>query len=812
MMKKMKMKRNNHGFTMAELLIVVAITVILMGVAFVGVQNYQRSMTRLEDDTIAKEIFIAAQNHLTTAQSQGYLQLGSSNNNVVKELGTLGTNSADTHEERYFLYSSVDKYSSDPQKAESVLDLMLPFGAIDETVRAGGTYIIRYQPATGQVLDVFYSRPAKSSMLTVSGVNLAASDYSTLMDTCRGDSSAARKNRESFGVVGWYGGGEGIPIGTHLEPPELKIHNEDTLWVEVTDTNGGEGSLKLIVTGAISGAQTSFDLRNISSSRVENGSVTLDDITRSGFHFADLGSENDKHFIPGEDVIVEAIAYNNAVLSNVASSGQKTTNSLFADISKQSVTEGGKTTTDYTAVIENFRHFENLDKTVSKFEHDKCYKDKDGTVETINKAEQVKDLLWKGEDAGDVKSFLGVFDGSAQIYAAGEAGGESTAITKKDCLCPVDLDYKLTYDGKSHKVSLVDVEHTAAAGLFGNVSIAGSQIENLELIDFDIKASSGNAGALVGKIEGTDSEKSTISNVLAYHTAKTDAYKTASVTASSGNVGGLIGSATNCEVTKCAAALVVSGSANAGGLIGATTGGEVKASFSGGHTYSGNPKYTGTTAPDPARTPNAVRYYDENNNPIYNVNASSGNAGGLIGNAGNTEISNSYSTCSAKGATAGGFVGTGTGKMTNCYCTGLVEGTNAKGAFTGASTANAEKCKYFEIINEVPKDNDKSKGYEYLPPLQKTGDEENAGTHNEITAFDDAVETYEAFCGGKDAWKKAEPYDNALKQFYHDDENKPLYNLKTVKQLGASVSNSDFVATHYGDWPAPEEFVFNETP
>ena len=287
---------------MAELLIVVAITVILMGVAFVGVQNYQRSMTRLEDDTIAKEIFIAAQNHLTTAQSQGYLQLGSSKDNVEKkEFGTVGTNSADTHEERYFLYSSVYKYSSNPQKAESVLDLMLPFGAIDETVRAGGTYIIRYQPATGQVLDVFYSRPAKSSMLTVSGVNLAASDYSTLMDTCRGDSSANRKNRESFraGVVGWYGGGEGIPIGTHLEPPELKIHNEDTLWVEVTDTNGGKGSLKLIVTGAISGAQTSFDLRNISS-RVENGSVTLDDITRSGFHFADLGSENDKHCIPGD--------------------------------------------------------------------------------------------------------------------------------------------------------------------------------------------------------------------------------------------------------------------------------------------------------------------------------------------------------------------------------------------------------------------------------------------------------------------------------------------------------------------------------
>ena len=795
MMKKMKMKRNNHGFTMAELLIVVAITVILMGVAFVGVQNYQRSMTRLEDDTIAKEIFIAAQNHLTSAQSQGYLQLGTKAEKMVKELGTLGTNSADTHEERYFLYSSVDKYSSDPQKAESVLDLMLPFGAIDETVRAGGTYIIRYQPATGQVLDVFYSRPAKSSMLTVSGVNLAASDYSTLMDTCRGDSSAAKQNRESFGVVGWYGGGEGIPIGTHLEPPELKIHNEDTLWVEVTDTNGGKGSLKLIVTGAISGAQTSFDLRNISS-RVENGSVTLDDITRSGFHFADLGSENDKHFIPGEDVIVEAIAYNNAELSNIASSGKKTTNSLFANL--RGKTEAG--VVKHTAGITSFRHLENLDAHISKLEkHD----NNDTNEDTKNKLNVVGATQTANIDWNKFRNNPKISSRDIVPYEGNDQ--------QNDCYLPVTPrtyggsaynTFPLVYDGGTHSVSNVKVNFGGNAGMFGEL-MNRSAVSNLKLIDFNVTGTT-SAAALVGTATGT-----TVTNVITYHTEKEDAYKTATVTASSGSAGGLIGSMSGGKVEKCGAALVVSGSTNAGGLIGSTTGGEVKASYSGGHTYSGNPNYTGTTAPDPARTPNAVRYYDENNNPIYNVNASSGNAGGLIGNAGNTEISNSYSTCSAKGATAGGFVGTGTGKMTNCYCTGLVEGTNAKGAFTGASTANAEKCKYFEIINEVPKDNDKSKGYEYLPPLQKTGDEENAGTHNEITAFDDAVETYEAFCGGKDAWQKAEPYDNALKQFYHDDENKPLYNLKTVKQLGASVSNSDFVATHYGDWPAPEEFVFN---
>ena len=46
----MTKKRNNGGFTLAEMLIVVAIIIILMGVAFVAVQNHQRSMTRLEFD------------------------------------------------------------------------------------------------------------------------------------------------------------------------------------------------------------------------------------------------------------------------------------------------------------------------------------------------------------------------------------------------------------------------------------------------------------------------------------------------------------------------------------------------------------------------------------------------------------------------------------------------------------------------------------------------------------------------------------------------------------------------------------------
>ena len=50
-------------------------------------------------------------------------------------------------------------------------------------------------------------------------------------------------------------------------------------------------------------------------------------------------------------------------------------------------------------------------------------------------------------------------------------------------------------------------------------------------------------------------------------------------------------------------------------------------------------------------------------------------------------------------------------------------------------------------------------------------------------------------------------------------DNKPVakYNLKTVEQLGddnvvteaTDKVPADFVAVHYGDWPAPEILVIN---
>ena len=59
------------GFTLAETIAVVAIIAILVAIGVVAAVKYRRGLHQLEMDGTAKEIFVAAQNHLTMAESQG---------------------------------------------------------------------------------------------------------------------------------------------------------------------------------------------------------------------------------------------------------------------------------------------------------------------------------------------------------------------------------------------------------------------------------------------------------------------------------------------------------------------------------------------------------------------------------------------------------------------------------------------------------------------------------------------------------------------------------------------------------------------
>lgn len=629
----MKQKRNK-GFTMAEMLAVVALILILAAVAAVAVYRYRRAMRQLEYDAVAKEIFIVAQNHLTMADNQGLL--GEAGRNP-------GTKDGAEEDVWYFVYPDTDPDDTDHP---SVLGLMLPFGAVDETVRLGGSYVIRYQKGSARILDVFYSAPGDQTGLLgglgCSFSGLTGDAYTTLKGYGGNDNKEQRKHYAGTdnddAVIGWYGG-EGLGPAKTLLAPTIRIINAERLWVEVTNPNVGKAdfdyNLQLIVTEKGNKAHRKAIPLDTSTAVV---SYVLDDITTPGKHFADQFSG----FTPGADIEIKAVAFSSDVLANIAESPMLTDNSLFASVDA-----------DGTVNIANIRHLENLDGAVSGF--NSGYESK--------KAKQITDLSWT-----DFKTKIG----SDPLSVCTISGSK----TKGNRYHPIKLDYKLDYDGQMHSISDIEIDTEGKAGVFAENTTTGTSIGNLELIDFNI-INGAESGALIGTAKGV-----TVTNVLARNSRENDNKTNATVTAS-GAAGGLIGSMTNGgSVTNSAAALIVSGGTDAGGLIGSMSGGNVKNSYAGGHT-DGNGQYSKTA---------------------YNVTGAT--TGGLIGTS-SASISNCYSTCSASGTTAaGGLIGSADGgEVSNCYATGLVDAPDGSaGALIGTGSVSGggagNESYYLWIINQ----------------------------------------------------------------------------------------------------------------
>ena len=758
--------KNKIGMTMAELLIVVAIISVLGGVAFIAVWNYQRSLGQLERDGIAKEIFVAAQNHLTVAYGEGYLG--------TTDYGVQGTADEDAGKEIY--YYAVNGNIS----GASALSQMLPFGSIDETVRSGGSYIVRYQKDAGLVLDVFYC--TRSDSPEQYNYQLTDGDYASVLELRDTDTDNNKQERRNWNnhILGWYGGAEAAMLATTtLKAPTINVYNKEKLYVEVSNPNSSnnDASLKLIITGEDSKAQKAYELVPTSSEeRVKHNqndytvyTVFLDDVTTSGMHFGNIDADTEKKFIPGENITIQAVAYSTSALANIAYSTKSTTNSLFDGISKAKD----------IAYIGNIRHLENLDKLISNLD-----KNDDEEKLKIQQAEQIDSFSWiefqKEIRKTETKSTIGT--ASEYNYESVGIYSFSGTYSGNGNYMPIEPNYNLVYNGKSHSVSDVTVESTENkenAGLFGSISSV-SAISNLELIDFSITGTT-SAGALAGTLNDC-----TVTNVLARNSAGASGGTITAPTA--GGLAGITNSGTTVQYS--AAAMIVSGSASAGGLIGNASG-EVTGCYSGGHTKSGS--------------------YEEwvgvETNP-YDVTG--GIAGGLVGTTSAT-IADSYSTCSVSGTTmAGGFAGNApSGLISNCYATGYIDEKAAtKFAFVAAGSATLSGNYYYQVINEVPSTKQGAKDGETEPMLPVSGYELNVDNMSRIKPLDLNAESYNSFVGQWEDWNLARAFDAALVKYYSGS-----YTLKTVDELnsaGYDKWDQLFVTTHYGDWPSPEVFFINE--
>ena len=428
--------KNSNGFTMAEMLITVAIIVILCGFGFVAVIAHQRNLKRMEMDETAQEIFIAAQNHLTAARASGQWSSFLEKTAAEGQGGSRGTvmsykpsdydkvSDADA-ESRKFYYFTTESAEAVKNGAEA---LILPEGSIDETLR-GHHFYVEYDAASGTVFGVFY---------TDSDHPITADD-ATAVSLSRTDPDARRdyKVDGKRTIIGYYGGALGeLNSPGDLYAPSVAVRNAESLVLYVVDKNyyrpvsSKEGAqnfqtkLKLTFEGVTSGkkavkevdpsspssqtdAFSSAVLAEISAEpfdvvipssgasaqqtkavKAEYYAIVLDSIVRKDGHFADLFPE----FIPGEDIRITVTLTSDKAGEDVSQT--VTVNSLFNSV-KTEKNLSGIAAPKTVVTVSNPRHLENLSSEVSGVDFAGKQIVKDTTVDTVS---VVRNLFWD-EDA-----------------------------------------------------------------------------------------------------------------------------------------------------------------------------------------------------------------------------------------------------------------------------------------------------------------------------------------------------------------------------------------------------------------------------
>lgn len=776
-----KKRLNRKGFTLAEVLVTVAIIIILAGVTFVSVVQYQKNLRLMEMDGTAKEIFIAAQNHLSVAKASGDLDrlaeeaksaTGTTDSTIGTKLDSpsVSAYAGNDKGEYYSVIHNVANGSESyiPTEGKQILQMMLPFGALDETVATGGNYAIVYELKSASVVAVLYSGAGNASFGNAAVINFGDDDVKAI-PTLYNDKSA-RKSYQKGGVtaiVGCYTGTAGsaaIPTET-LEAPKLEVKNENKLHVIVSDTDktAGTDNVTLIIRGVQSGTVAKRILeRSTSDGNTGSGTfdVTLDDITGDGsYRFANIISSNrftkteGDEFIPGENIEISACVSSTTGLATPKESAKYTVSSLFGDVNETK--DAGNT----TVYIKNLRHLENLGANVSDFTAALGNGTTSGSSKVVN-------II--AEQKNDITMF--------SMSTSGSAGGNHFENLRGSTICgmeqeatfaAIDVNYPLVYHGNQHEIHGVSIgaqqDHTAA-GIFGQVAdpTSGAANTSLSVSDLILRNNrvSGTNVQNAGMLVGETTKNLTVDGVLAYYHEDTyDETKDSSVeVTASENAGGLIGlvSGGKLDVKNSAAAVYVKGGSAAGGLIGsvsgAADGSTIVKSYAGGHTRAGAYSTMDATT----------------NKPVlegpgrYNVQAS-GNAGGFIGvTTDKVSMDAVYSTASA-------------------YSTDV----NKSGSFSGNKKANFGTANNYYAI----------------------------GPHNGTDASAD--ETAKAQLAAGQVRRQGTPYDRKLLLKDTETEQKTMdktsYPLCTVRNLcegDTSVKDTDlpwFIKEHVGDWVVHKE-------
>ena len=647
-MKLFRKIKGKLGFTLAEMLIVVAILAILTAVAAPNVAKYSRSINLRELNDSARAIYMAAEHKFMNEIEMG------------NELPGLDDGAAliTVPLPRYDETSEVEIFYLKSNDSGSPLKKLMSSGGTDvestgvvESQLFDNNFIVEYNPKTGDVYGVFYSEKENFD-------DYATNFYSDVADV------------QSKKLIGYYGlmneKPDAHPVVQEIEKPTVEIINKEKLVVKIktesTDNqyvtisvNGKEiiernntymnGSVEIVLDSLTPGIPGIPGKANLPS---ENGQLQTyyeDSITNwlSGTGLT----------IDGSDMTLTVSFYDNNGIAR-DQSVTKTFNPLFANGS-----------TADTAYIEYGRHLQNLDKCSAihnviikktidfkksdnskEYEHwHDVYGERQFTPITNDNIVSVK-----GEAGVEIRylncsSVQNTEDGYITVQSCLFNYFSGTSVKDLTFYCPTLEARKGTNSG---------VDYRCFAGVitgYAGYSENAKTIENVKVINPNIE-SDGGSGGIIGQsdyqidFDNCSVYVETNEKTPNWDDPENDPYYAYKIHGENYG-GGIAGTVSDSSFTKCYASVKVSGH-EAGGLVGNITAGfqtsKVTSCFVGGHTYEG--KFKGSAT---------IGGVEKPFNLTDNVSGSIASGligdilGGYIPDLTDVEIEDSFAACSVSG-------------------------------------------------------------------------------------------------------------------------------------------------------------------
>ena len=289
-MKLLQRMKSKKGFTLVEMVLVIAILAVILAFAVPGVDSYVKRIKLMELDDSARSIFMAAQNKLMTLRSSGK-SLNFEGANLVElenvpDFFKEGEYSDNEKTRPKFTYIKSDDLKKIPEGDSNIISL----GAIEDQLYSN-EFVIEYDAATGTVFGVFYTED-----------DGALEDYDP-----ENMERGFEERLKAGGTIGYYGGGTlvEVPVGEEITTPIIKNGAMEKLVVYVEWPDGFDEAEKLYFTlsivgpekGAASNMQTVEIISKDDSCYItkDNYSTIILDSLAPG-----LGSDNGQWDIPSD--------------------------------------------------------------------------------------------------------------------------------------------------------------------------------------------------------------------------------------------------------------------------------------------------------------------------------------------------------------------------------------------------------------------------------------------------------------------------------------------------------------------------------